>query len=310
MLYYLTGMSTERSAVLAYNLLHDGVAEMGETAVAETIVAPISRQEPGHYAFYKMSARGLAEQLAPWQRWLVRRLRALSFAPVGANNAEQKADFGDLMETLGITATLDDLRRARSPASSASCCGRATDGMRVPPYVARGLPRGRRARRRAPIGLTATVGRHRSSAAEHPPGDPGDVGGGLGRRAGRLHDVAEHHPDDHVDGGVEPVRRPGRRRRRATRSPTTSLAAASSDSAWVVSSGSSSVSAPWVALSDRVQQRVVLGQLEHAARGRLDRRGPGRRGAGRRRRRRPRGTGRARARIIASASAALVPISL
>ena len=32
MLYYLTGMATERSAVLAYNLLHDGVVEMGESA--------------------------------------------------------------------------------------------------------------------------------------------------------------------------------------------------------------------------------------------------------------------------------------
>ena len=31
MLYYLTGMATERSAVLAYNFLHDGVMQMGET---------------------------------------------------------------------------------------------------------------------------------------------------------------------------------------------------------------------------------------------------------------------------------------
>ena len=51
MLYYLTGMATERSAVLAYNLLHQGVVEMEERAVAETVIAPIRRQEPGHYAF-------------------------------------------------------------------------------------------------------------------------------------------------------------------------------------------------------------------------------------------------------------------
>ena len=38
MLYYLTGMATERSAVLAYNLLHEGVSELGEAAVADTIV--------------------------------------------------------------------------------------------------------------------------------------------------------------------------------------------------------------------------------------------------------------------------------
>ena len=46
MLYYLTGMATERSAVLAYNLLHEGVAELGETAVAETIVSRSAARSP------------------------------------------------------------------------------------------------------------------------------------------------------------------------------------------------------------------------------------------------------------------------
>jgi hypothetical protein len=134
MLYYLTGMATERSAVLAYNLLHDGVVEMGETAVAETVVAPIRRQEPGHYAFYKMSAIGLAEQLAPWQRWLVRRLRQLSFAPVGANDATQRADFGDVMETLGITDDVEDFTETIARVERELLWAQA-DGMRVPPYV-------------------------------------------------------------------------------------------------------------------------------------------------------------------------------
>ena len=59
MLYYLTGMATERSAVLAYNLLHRGTLDMGEEAVAQTVIGQIKRQEPGHYAFYQLSARGL-----------------------------------------------------------------------------------------------------------------------------------------------------------------------------------------------------------------------------------------------------------
>ena len=135
MLYYLTGMSTERSAVLAYNLLHDGVVELGETAVAETVVAPIRRQEPGHYAFYKMSAHGLAAELAGWQLWLVRQLRRVTYGPVGVNNREQLADFGDVMVTLEITTTRDfaesiarverDLLWARGA------------GMQVPDYVVR-----------------------------------------------------------------------------------------------------------------------------------------------------------------------------
>ena len=72
MLYYLTGMATERSAVLAYNLLHRGTLDMGEDAVAKTVIGQIKRQEPGHYAFYQLSARGLWAELAAWQRWMVR----------------------------------------------------------------------------------------------------------------------------------------------------------------------------------------------------------------------------------------------
>ena len=144
MLYYLTGMATERSAVLAYNLLQKGVAELGETAVAETIVAQIRRQEPGHYAFYKMSALGLAEQLTGWQKFLVRHMRRISFAPVGANNAEQKADFGDLVGALGIDHDLESFADPDLPGRARAALGPGP-GMRVPDYVLGGVPRGRRA---------------------------------------------------------------------------------------------------------------------------------------------------------------------
>jgi hypothetical protein len=136
MLYYLTGQATERSAVLAYNLLHDGLSELGEHAVAGSVVGQIKRQEPGHHAFYALSARGLAAQLAPWQRWLVRRLRALSFAPVGANDATQLADFGDVMATLGITDRVDSFAEQVARLERELLWAHA-DGMRVPPYVLR-----------------------------------------------------------------------------------------------------------------------------------------------------------------------------
>ncbi|WP_372734706.1 GTP-binding protein LepA [Nocardioides sp.] len=135
MIYYLTGMATERSAVLAYNFLHDGVMEMGETAVAETIVGPIRRQEPGHYAFYQLSARGLWSQLAGWQRWLVRLMRRASFAPVGANNQVQKADFGDVMNTLGITERVDDFAEQITRIERELLWARKR-GLKVPDYVA------------------------------------------------------------------------------------------------------------------------------------------------------------------------------
>ncbi|MBF4163679.1 GTP-binding protein LepA [Nocardioides sp. CBS4Y-1] len=135
MLYYLTGMSTERSAVLAYNLLHDGLADTGEQAIASTVVAPIRRQEPGHYAFYQLSARQLWSELAGWQRFLVRVMRRLSYAPVGVNNDEQRADFGDVMATLGIDEESDFA--AQVTRVEMQLLWARDRGLRVPPYVAR-----------------------------------------------------------------------------------------------------------------------------------------------------------------------------
>ena len=136
MLYYLTGMATERSAVIAYNLLHDGVSALGETGIAETVVAPIKRQEPGHYAFYQLSARGLWGELAGWQRWLVRRMRSISFAPVGANNATQAADFGEVMTTLGMSDGIDDWA-ARIARVETELLWARDRGLAVPAYVVR-----------------------------------------------------------------------------------------------------------------------------------------------------------------------------
>ncbi len=135
MLYYLTGMATERSAVLAYNLLHDGVAAMGETAVAQTVIAPIRRQEPGHYAFYQLSARGLWAQLSSWQRWMVRRMRASSFSPVGANDDAQRADFGEVMRSLHLGGETDDFAEQIARVERDLLWAHRR-GLRVPPYVA------------------------------------------------------------------------------------------------------------------------------------------------------------------------------
>lgn len=136
MLYYLTGMATERSAVLAYNLLHDGVRELGEEAIAQTVIAPIRRQEPGHYAFYQISARGLWAELASWQRWMVRRMRSFSFGPVGANNDTQRADFGDMLATLGIDRDVDEFAGQISRVERELLWAHRA-GLAVPPYVAK-----------------------------------------------------------------------------------------------------------------------------------------------------------------------------
>ena len=136
MLYYLTGMATERTAVLAYNQLYRGTLDLGEDAVANTIIGQIKRQEPGHYAFYQISARGLWAELAAWQRWMVRLMRRVSFSPVGANNARQKADFGDVMTTLGIDKAPDDFAEQIARVERELLWARAR-GLRVPDYVSR-----------------------------------------------------------------------------------------------------------------------------------------------------------------------------
>ena len=59
----------------------------------------------------------------------------MSFAPVGANNQKQKADFGDVMTTLGITDRFEDFAEQISRVERELLWAR-TRGLKVPDYVA------------------------------------------------------------------------------------------------------------------------------------------------------------------------------
>jgi hypothetical protein len=114
LLYFLTGASTERQAVLAYNQLNSGMKELGEHAIAETILTPIKQQEPGHFAFYQMSATAMIQDriLKPWQLFLARVLREKSYNLVGTNAMKTyKADMGGVMVGLGFDADLEGYAR-------------------------------------------------------------------------------------------------------------------------------------------------------------------------------------------------------
>lgn len=141
LLYYLTGASTERQAVLAYNTLHKAMTELGEDAITHTIIAPIKQQEPGHFAFYQMSAREMIEsgRLKPWQLWLARQIRSYSYGLVGTNGKKHyTADMGGVMEGLGFTDDLEgfakDVGRFEAKLLWAN-----RNGMEFPPYVLRAL---------------------------------------------------------------------------------------------------------------------------------------------------------------------------
>jgi hypothetical protein len=137
LLYFLTGASTERQAVLAYNQLSAGLLEMGERAVVETVIHPIKRQEPGHFAFYQMSATAMMQDkvLKPWQIFLTRVLREKSYALVGTNGRPGfKADMGRVATDLGIDADLAGYAREIGRVEHRLLWAHQ-QGMDFPPYI-------------------------------------------------------------------------------------------------------------------------------------------------------------------------------
>jgi hypothetical protein len=141
LLYFLTGASTERQAVLAYNQLYRGLRELGEDAVAETVIHPIKRQEPGHFAFYQMSATAMVQDsvLRPWQLFVARVLRERSYALVGTNGRRHfKADMGRVATDLGIDADLAGYAREIGRVERRLLWAHR-QGMDFPPYILRAL---------------------------------------------------------------------------------------------------------------------------------------------------------------------------
>lgn len=136
LLYYLTGAATEKSAVVAYNLLVDGLDGIGEDAISTTVVQPIRRQEPGHFAFYRLSATEMIQQnvLAPWQLRLAKVLRRKSFGLVGAHNPQYKAQLGGILSTLGLAEKLEDFG-AQVGLVERELLWARDQGMRVPDYI-------------------------------------------------------------------------------------------------------------------------------------------------------------------------------
>ncbi|MGD7732407.1 GTP-binding protein LepA [Propionibacteriaceae bacterium G57] len=141
MLYYLTGASTERQAVLAYSSLTKELDEIGEDAISQTIVQPIKRQEPGHFAFYRMSAEMMVQDqvLKPWQLFVTRLLREKSFTLVGVDYLKAyQRDMGGVLVGLGMDAELEvyakEIGRLEAKLLWAN-----RNGMEFPPYFLKAL---------------------------------------------------------------------------------------------------------------------------------------------------------------------------
>ena len=128
--------------MLAYNSINDGLREIGETAISETIIAPIKQQEPGHFAFYQMSATAMFQDrvLKPWQLFLTRVLREKSYNLVGTNAMPQyKADMGGVLVDLASrpvawSGYAREIRRVESRLLWAH-----KQGLEFPPYILKAL---------------------------------------------------------------------------------------------------------------------------------------------------------------------------
>jgi hypothetical protein len=141
LMYFLTGASTERQAVLAYNQINRGLKELDETAISETIITPIKQQEPGHFAFYQMSATAMIQDkvLRPWQLFLTRVLREKSYHLVGTNQMKQyKADMGGVMIDLGFNSDLEGYAREVGRVENRLLWAHR-QGMEFPPYILKAL---------------------------------------------------------------------------------------------------------------------------------------------------------------------------
>lgn len=136
-IYYFTGASTERQAVLAYNAFASQLDEMGEKAIRETIINPIKRQEPGHFAFYRMSAEKVCTDgtLRPWQMWLAQQLRTFSYELVGTHDDPRyKAQMGEVIVKLGFDEELEHFAKEIGRLE-AKLLWANDQGMEFPPYV-------------------------------------------------------------------------------------------------------------------------------------------------------------------------------
>jgi hypothetical protein len=141
LMYFLTGASTERQAVLAYNQINRGMQELGETAISETIITPIKQQEPGHFAFYQMSATAMIQDkvLKPWQLFVTRVMREKSYHLVGTNRMKQyQADMGGVMADLGLDRDLEGFAREVGRVENRLLWAHE-QGMEFPPYILKAL---------------------------------------------------------------------------------------------------------------------------------------------------------------------------
>ena len=94
MVYLTRGAMHERLTYRGYKLMEDRLTELGEKALANTIVIPILSQEAGHLGYYRLAANQIKQYLSPRQLAVARWISLKTYAPVGAGGKSDRPHFG------------------------------------------------------------------------------------------------------------------------------------------------------------------------------------------------------------------------
>ena len=142
MLYNSMGAMHERLTAVGYDKLRDRLLDIGERGFAVTGVAPIRKQESGHYAFYRNSALALQGRLSSWQLALARIVRVHTYQPIGVRTSltagADKAVFGGTAMALTGSPDMSDIAVPVQRVAQ-ELLVREGQGLRLPPFVAKAL---------------------------------------------------------------------------------------------------------------------------------------------------------------------------
>jgi hypothetical protein len=134
LIYHTIGAMNERLAFSAYERMSDGLAELGEHGLVDTLLKPMRRDESAHLGYYRTAARDLRDRLDRWQLAGARAFITRTYSPVGAGDPRDKPAFGSTLRALGESDIADRVQVLAETLLS-------VDERRLPPFVQRSFDR-------------------------------------------------------------------------------------------------------------------------------------------------------------------------
>ncbi len=95
--YHSIGAINERLAMAAYTRMAEICRELDQHDLADTLLAPMRRDESLHLGYYRTYARQLRHRMSSWKLAAVRLLIVHTYSPVGAGQKPDKAPLGEVL---------------------------------------------------------------------------------------------------------------------------------------------------------------------------------------------------------------------